>query len=100
MTSGSPAELGHPVVVAEHQDRCRSRLVLALPEGPPQMRGHPEHVEEVGRDHAGLDPAGLTIAEQDEGHGVVLDDALEGTALGPIVGQLGHGETGILHAGE
>ena len=43
---------------------------------------------------------GSPSPEQDERHRVVLDDALEGPALRPIVGELGHGETGVLHPGE
>ena len=71
-----PAELVHPVAVAQHEHRIGSRLILALAEGAPEVRSHAEHVEEVGGNHAGLDPARLAVAQQDEGHRVILDDAL------------------------
>ncbi len=95
-----PAELVHPVAVAQHEHRVGSRLILALAEGATEVRSHAEDVEEVGGNHAGLDPARLAVAQEDEGHRVILDDAFERSALRPIVAELGHREAGVLYPRE
>ena len=94
------AQAVHPEPIAQHQHRLGARLVLAGAEGAASQRAHAEHVEEVRGDDAGLDPAGLALPQENEGHGVVLDQRLHGAAPLPVVGQLQGRELGVDHAAE
>ena len=94
------AQAVHPEPVAQHQHRLGAWLVLAGAEGASSQRAHAEHVEEVGRDDAGLHPAGLPLPEENEGHGVVLDERLHGPAPLPVVGQLQGRELRVDHPAE
>jgi hypothetical protein len=87
-----PAMPALPVVVAQHQHRVGPGQVVFGAEVAAEQRSHPEEVEEVGRDDAGLDALRFGAAQQRERHRVVLDEAFERLAGGPVVEQLLLGE--------
>jgi hypothetical protein len=94
------AETVLPEPVAEHQHGLGAGLVLTGAEPAPEQRPHPEDLEIIGRDHAGLHPAGLAPAEENERHGVVLDQGLKRAAPLTVVGELRHREPRVVHPAE
>ncbi len=66
-----------PIGVADDQDGGRVLRVVFGSERPAEERGDAEHVEEVGRDDAGLYARRFAVSKQTERHLVVFDDRVE-----------------------
>ena len=86
---GVAAKPRAPVFVAQHQHRRGSRIVVAVDERAAELRAHAEHVEEVGRDHAGVHAVGLPAVQQVERHLVELHQPAEAGELLTVVVELG-----------
>ena len=94
---GVAAKPRAPVFVAQHQHRRGARIVVAVDEGAAELRAHAEHVEEIGRDHAGVDAVGLAAIQQVERHLVELHQPAEAGELLAVVVELGNGDAdGVL----
>ena len=94
---GVAAKPRAPVLVAQHQHRRGARVVVAVDERATELRADAEHVEEVGRDHAGVHAVGLAAVQQVERHLVELHQSAETGELLTVVVELGDGDAdGVL----
>ena len=89
---GVAAEAPDPVFITEHQHGGRAGLFVFRTEGAAKERLHAEHVKVVPGNDSGFHPFRFASAEQDEIHVVILDQAVEGMALRPVVADLRHRE--------
>jgi hypothetical protein len=93
--AGISAERVLPERMTDHQHRRRIGRIVVRSEHTTQHRLDAEHVEELGRDHAGLHARGFATTEQIERHLVVLDDGVERRRLRPVVLDLLDRHTGV-----
>ena len=93
------AEALLPVGVAEDEDRLGPEVVVGVAERPAVQRLHAEHVEEVRRHHPGQHAVRLAPVQQRERHAVVLDEAVHGRELLPVVAYLLDREGDVGRAG-
>src|SRR6202012_1902483 len=74
-----------PVFVTENNDGSGSRLVIGIDEGAAKDGPDAENIEEVSGYDCGFNTVRRVGVAQQEGHLMVLDDALKSMILPPVI---------------
>ncbi len=81
-----------PVFVAQNEDGLGPDGVLPRKERAAQERSHSKDVEKARGDDTGIDSLRNTVAEEGEGHRVILDQGFESRGRASTLLELGDGE--------